>query len=271
MKGVLSTGYMDTTEARLYYEVTGAGEAIVLIHSAATDHRIWDDQFEKFAKNYLVVRYDARGFGDSDLPGGAFSHADDLRDLLDFLDLDSARLVGLGEGGAVALDGALSQPERITGVVIAAPTLVRLAWSEAHQWTLDHLYDNGEFDAAQAVAELMGNPAFRPAQARDRAEQRLQRILLDNAHMIQVRSMARSGQANGLESLLPERLKQVSVPVLILVGEHDAEPYHAACRTMMTYIPGAAAATILDAGRFINVEQPEAFNRLALDFFAGLG
>jgi pimeloyl-ACP methyl ester carboxylesterase len=89
--------------------------------------------------------------------------------------------------------------------------------------------------------------------------------------MIQVRKVTRSGQANGLEALTPEHLKRVTAPVLLLVGEHDAEPYLAACRSMMAHIPGASAATILNAGHFVNVEQPETFNRLALEFLAGLG
>ncbi len=262
MKGVLSTGFADVTAAQVYYEVTGAGEAIVLLHSAATDHRIWDDQFEKFAKSYMLVRYDARGFGESEMPGGPISYADDLARLLAYLDVERARLVGLGEGGAVALDYALRHPERVTALVIASPTLAGLAWSQAHQNALRRLDEADSFDAEGAVEHLVGDPTFMPPRTNTRL--RLQRILVDNAHMIEARRSA----ANGLDALPVSHLAGLTTPTLILIGEKDSEAHQATCRVMLAHIPGASAATVLAAGHFVNLEQPETFNRLVLEFFA---
>jgi pimeloyl-ACP methyl ester carboxylesterase len=66
---------------------------------------MWDDQFATFAKHYTVVRYDVRGFGKSALPTGeSYSRADDLKGLLDYLDMPQASIIGLSMGGSIAID-----------------------------------------------------------------------------------------------------------------------------------------------------------------------
>jgi 3-oxoadipate enol-lactonase len=77
------TGIVEVNGTRLYYEAAGSGPALVLIHGFNLDTRMWDDQFEVFAQHYRVVRYDARGFGQSALPTDEpYTGADDLQALL---------------------------------------------------------------------------------------------------------------------------------------------------------------------------------------------
>ena len=64
----IETGYAEVNNTRLYYEVAGSGDAILLIHGNGGDRRHWDEQFEVFAKDYKVVRFDVRGFGKSAKP-----------------------------------------------------------------------------------------------------------------------------------------------------------------------------------------------------------
>jgi len=73
------TGFMAVNGTRLYYEVAGHGEPIVLIHGFTLDTRMWDDQFDAFARSYRVIRYDARGFGRSAPIIGPYSVCDDLK------------------------------------------------------------------------------------------------------------------------------------------------------------------------------------------------
>ena len=106
---------LDST-TRLYYEVAGSGHPLVLIHGFTLDTRMWDDQFETFAREYQVVRYDRRGFGKSSLPVDEdYAHADDLAALLEHLGIDRAYVLGLSGGGASAIDFALTYPEAIDG------------------------------------------------------------------------------------------------------------------------------------------------------------
>ncbi|HEY2951197.1 MAG TPA: alpha/beta fold hydrolase, partial [Verrucomicrobiae bacterium] len=95
----------------LYYETTGRGETIVLIHGGQMDRRMWDAQFDSFARPYRVIRYDIRGFGKSDVPDKPYSHAGDLHSLLRHWRVKKATLMGLSLGAAIATDFAIEHPE----------------------------------------------------------------------------------------------------------------------------------------------------------------
>src|SRR5688572_28623774 len=103
------TGFAEINGARIHYEVAGDGPPLVFLHAYTLDCRMWDDQFEHFTDRYRVVRYDTRGFGRSDVPTEApYSNHEDLRLLLDHLDIDRAHVCGLSSGGGIAIDFTLA-------------------------------------------------------------------------------------------------------------------------------------------------------------------
>lgn len=108
----------------LRYEQTGDGAPIVLIQGANLPMEMWDAQVEFFATEFTVVRYDVRGFGGSGPRDGVpyQSHAD-LKALLDHLRIERAHLIGLSLGGRIAVDFALTYPDRVA-------SLVRRAWTQ---------------------------------------------------------------------------------------------------------------------------------------------
>src|SRR5689334_18674770 len=97
------TSIVEVNGAKLYYEMAGAGVALVLIHSSFCDQRMWDDQFSVFAQECRVIRYDLRGFGKSAMPETPFSFIEDLRELLGALQTERACIVGLSLGAYVAI------------------------------------------------------------------------------------------------------------------------------------------------------------------------
>lgn len=103
-------GFAPVKGTRLFYEVAGSGEPLVLIHGGQLDSRMWDDQFETFARSFRVLRYDIRGFGGSPIPEAPYSNAEDLAALMDYLGMAQAHLVGLSLGGMVASDFAVARP-----------------------------------------------------------------------------------------------------------------------------------------------------------------
>src|SRR5690606_6601331 len=116
--GNMSTGFADINGARLYYEVAGEGPALVLLHAGICDSRMWDDQFAAFAKHYRTVRYDLRGYGQSNPVAGRFAHYEDLRALLDHLGIERAYLIGVSFGGMIAIDFTLTYPQRVAGLIL---------------------------------------------------------------------------------------------------------------------------------------------------------
>lgn len=117
-------------DTHLYYEEAGVGPAVVLIHGFTLDTRMWDDQFLPLAQGFRVIRYDLRGFGCSVIPTDApYSHVENLRALLDELGIRQAHLVGLSKGGGVALDFALTYPQRALSLALIDTVLGGHVWS----------------------------------------------------------------------------------------------------------------------------------------------
>jgi 3-oxoadipate enol-lactonase len=135
----------------IHREVAGDGPGVALLHSTVCDSRMWDAEFPALAERYRVLRFDLRGYGRSDLPPGPFSFVDDLRALLDEAGLERTALVGVSAGAALALDFAVAEPERVIGLVLGAPGIGGLDWSEEVQRFAereDELLDAGDLDGA---------------------------------------------------------------------------------------------------------------------------
>ena len=116
---LVQTGTAEINGTTIYYEVAGTGHPFILIHGHLLDRRSWDDQFGVFAQAYRVIRYDQRGFGDSGLivKGEPYSDRQDLYDLMKFLDIESAYLMGVSGGGSLAIDFTLEHPEMVDALI----------------------------------------------------------------------------------------------------------------------------------------------------------
>ena len=110
--------FAEVNGTRLFYDVKGTGEPLVLISGGSLDIRLWDEQFEAFKQDRQVIRYDARGIGRSDVPKGPFSHYQDLYALLQFLGIQQADVLGFSFGGGVALDFTLIYPEVVRKLIL---------------------------------------------------------------------------------------------------------------------------------------------------------
>jgi pimeloyl-ACP methyl ester carboxylesterase len=126
----MSDGVADLEDGRLWYERAGGGFPVVSVHSGLMDARVWEPQFEAFAEQHEVIRYDRRGFGRSDAPSGPFSDVRDLRALLDTLEIARCALVGCAEGAGLAFDLALETPDAIEAVVASSPRVSGYPWRD---------------------------------------------------------------------------------------------------------------------------------------------
>jgi 3-oxoadipate enol-lactonase len=250
---------------KLYYEVAGSGHALVLIHGGQMDRRMWDEQFALFSKTYRVIRYDVRGFGKSPASRTVYADEDDLAALLKFLHVDKAYIVGLSLGGRVAIDFALTHPEMTDAIVPVAPGL------SGFQFSPDPT-DMDSVRAAQAgdwqtVRDLwLKNAYMAPAMENPKIAPRLRQLALENAH---------ENLDNPLLETMPnppaiERLPNIKTPTLIVVGNRDVSDIHEICGLLYARIPGAKEIVIQGSGHIVNMEQPEEFNRIVLNFLASL-
>src|SRR2546421_9130928 len=111
-------------DLRLYYELHGDGEPLVLLNGALdTIEFDWERHLPTFAARYRVLAYDHRGHGRSDNPAARFTSydelADDLAALLDTFGIERARFCGFSDGAITLLNFALRRPERVRSLILA--------------------------------------------------------------------------------------------------------------------------------------------------------
>ena len=249
----------------LHYAVAGEGDAVVFIHGFGLDFRMWDPQWPAFSARYRAIRYDLRGYGGSSLPEGPYSHVDDLLALIDHLDARSVHLVGLSLGGRVALRMAAQEPEAVRSLTLADPAMDGHAWSGdwLQRWRrMTEAATRGDLrDAKRLWREHI---LFEPA-----------RKLPEVAAALDVLIDRYSGWHLGHRDpgTAPDRpvetLSRISIPTLVMIGEHDLPDFQAIARRLAAEMPNAALRVIAGSGHMSNLEAPQVFNELALKHLQG--
>jgi pimeloyl-ACP methyl ester carboxylesterase len=261
------TGFAEVNGARLFYEVMGEGHPLLLLHAGVGDSRMWDAQFEVFAREYRVVRLDMRGFGKSELAPGSFSYHEDAAALLDFLGIERAYVVGLSFGGRVAIDFALSHPEMVAALVLGAPGVSGHEFSaevlrfEAEE---EALLERGDLDGAVELNLRMwvDGPHRAPGEVGPSVRELVREMQLDSfcKHV---------PQGVELRPLVPPavaRLEEVRAPTLLVVGELDVPEFVRLADTAQTRVTGAKKVVIRGAAHLPHLEKPEEFNRIVMEF-----
>lgn len=263
---IIESGIADVNGTRLYYEVAGDGLSLVLIHGFTLDTRMWDDQFEEFAQQYRVVRYDVRGFGKSALPTEeSYSHVDDLKALLNHLEIVQAHILGLSMGGSIAINFALSQPE-MTRKLIVVDAGPEGSMSDKGLRSLDPILARAGAAGGKAANEVwLDHPLFKPARENPAVGARLAQIVGENSGWHWVNS-------NPLRPMDPPvipRLNEIKAPVLIIMGEHDESYIHESAAIMRHGLREPQLVVLPNVGHMSNMEAPQLFNEVVLSFLAG--
>jgi len=249
---------------RLYHLVHGHGPAVVFAHGAGGNHLSWWQQVPVFAERYRCVVFDHRAFGRStDEPEGPGrrSFADDLRALLDHLDIERAAIVAQSMGGRTAVGFSYRNPERVSALVLAGTTGGAV---------------NDAVHAAQA--EHRETPIGRKTLHQRAISPRLRRERPDLAHLY--RLIARLNPPRPKDFLAPipgyrgssaTFLSDLGVPILFLAGAEDTIIPPRVMRLAHDAVPGSQYDEIADAGHSAYFEKADAFNARVLRFLEEAG
>ncbi len=257
---------------RLAYEVAGEGHPLVLIHGGLVDSRSWDDQFDVFAQHYKVVRYDARGFGDSEVPTQPYSDVEDLYNLLTFLHIEKTYVLGLSRGGSVALDFTLVHPEIVDGLVLSNSGLGGYQLSPENNALLEEVDAALERnDVAQAV-ELenrmwIDGPERTPDRVNATVRERVRAMNTHNYILALGKDVASPAE---VEPQAISRLAEIHVPTLIVIGDKDVHDFVAMSNLLAQSIVGAKKVVLPNVAHAPNMEEPEVFNQIVLNFLSAL-
>lgn len=256
------SGLAPVDSAQLYFERQGEGSAVVLLHGGEMDSRIWDAQFGEFAEHYDVIRYDARGYGRSSPVDTSFQAHEDLLHLLNFLDIERAHLVGLSLGGRIAIDFALTCPQRTLSLCLAGPGISGWSWSVDDHPYLSEIRQAADAGNLDEVTRLwLQSPFLAPAMERPHLQERLEQLVRENAKAWLDPNLEMEMQPPALG-----RLSELWIPVFVLLGERDVADIHQIVDVLTTSIPHAKLARFPGAGHMLNLENPERFNESILSF-----
>jgi pimeloyl-ACP methyl ester carboxylesterase len=255
------------------YDEAGEGPAVVLLHAAIGDRRMWDAQFAALAATHRVIRYDRRGFGETAGGPGEFAHYEDLLALLDARGIEQAALVGASMGGACALDAALAAPERITRLALLGSGLTGHTWPEHMQRDIAKLtaevlpegrlarYAAREADVDEADVRAMAEANIRYLVAGPRRDV----SVLPAGMLALVREMCeqvyrREWTAPQWTERIPDtrhRLADITTPALVVIGTDDAPGLVELSRHLAASLPNAELVELADTGHLPSMERPE--------------
>jgi pimeloyl-ACP methyl ester carboxylesterase len=260
---------------RLYYEEAGSGSPVIFVHEFAGDLRSWEPQLRQFARRHHCIAYNARGFAPSDVPEspGAYSQAraaDDIAAVLDHFGFAKAHIVGLSMGGFATLHFGLRHQHRAVSLCIggcgygAEPGKKERFRAEADVISA-FILKEGMATFAETYAYGPSRVQFENKDPRGFAE--FKRILGEHSALGSANTQI--GVQRERPSLydLVEEMKAITVPTLLLTGDEDW-PCLQPGLLMKQTIPNSALAVIPNAGHAINLEDPDAYNRLVGDFLA---
>ena len=266
-------GFVERPGCRVYFEVTGAGPALVFAHGLGSNHLTWWQQVAHFSERYTCVAFSHRGYPPSSVVGvpdpGEF--ADDLAALIEHLQLDDVRLVGQSMGGFTCLEYLLAHPRhRVRALVLASTSgsIRKAAIALADPQRLPEW----QREAAAARADMQHRGISPPAGERMAREQP---ALHDLYRSIAIASNAfdREELRRRLDALSlrpPDVVRGIAVPTLFITGGDDTTFAPFLAEALAATMPDARVEHVRDAGHSVYFERATIFNQRVERFLAAV-
>lgn len=233
---------------------------VVLANSLGADMTMWSEQAEALAKDYRVVRFDARGHGRTEATDGDYTLdllADDVLLLLDALGIERMNFVGLSLGGMVGQVLAARAPERVSSLVLCAT--FASAPSDVWDERARAARSTGTGPLVEATVERWLTPAFRAA--RPDVADAVRRMVGETS------AEGYAGCAAAIRDMNLEGVaEQISAPTLLIAAAQDISAPPETMLALRRRIKGAHFALIEDAAHLFTMEQPDRATRLIAGF-----
>jgi 3-oxoadipate enol-lactonase len=267
------TGFIPVDGGQLYYEEAGEGHPLVLLHAGVATLRQWDPHVPAFAEHFRVIRYDTRGWGRSESEHVEFTNHGDLEQVLDHLGVTAAHLLGTSRSGSIALNFSVTHPKRVTSLIAVAgggvgePDLPpeALEPSEALEKATEEALEAKDWERlADLETAFWGDGPGQP-------EGRLNasaRAAMHDWILTTYAAEKEEGIPQRLDPPADDRLDKLTMPLLVVIGELDEAYTNATSRNLAEAVPGARFEVFEGAAHMLNLEQPERFTKLVLDFLA---
>ncbi|MGW0841380.1 alpha/beta fold hydrolase [Streptomyces sp. NPDC002787] len=262
------THTFQSDDGPLAYQDVGSGTPLVLLHGGLTDHRMWRDLVPALAAGHRVIAPDARGHGSSANASKPFRFTDDLAALLRHLDTGPAVLIGTSMGGGIAVDTALEHPELVRALVVSGVGTSEPEYTDP--WTKDstaRYYGALMSGDLEGWLDIVGEVVAGPYRA------------VDDVDPDVVRRVREMSLATALKHTVGEtdwhvpvtdtwaRAATITAPTLAVNGALDAPDLVTMAERLTTTVaaPGHAVS-IEGTAHYVNMEQPDTFNKHLLEW-----
>ncbi|AEE53471.1 alpha/beta fold hydrolase [Haliscomenobacter hydrossis] len=249
-----------------YNDEGPVGTPVVLfIHGFPLNKSMWNAQFEALKPTYRVIAYDVRGHGNSEAGTEDFSielFVEDLLGFMDTLQLDQVILCGLSMGGYIALSAIEKHPERFIGLVLSdtqcladTPEAIakRMAAIESIREKGAELYVEQSIQNLFAVASFDTKP-MEIGSVKEMMNKTTAQSMCNTLHALAVRKETCS------------KLSELTMPILILVGQEDKITPPKVARLMLDKTQHSTLVIVEHAGHLANIENPHQFNQQLMNF-----
>ena len=261
------TGFAAIRNAKIYFEMSGTGKPLLLLHSGIADHRMWAEQCGELPRHFQVIMPDFRGYGKSPAPKESFRHFEDIDGLIQHLGFRSVNMAGCSLGGKTAIEMAIAYPEMVSRLVLIAPGMFGYEYRDketlAKDAILEGLIASGR---REEVADMLVD-IWVVGLKRDRET-------VDSTVRAQVRKMILDNYVSVTDKF-PEappgfdvmsRLVEIRVPTLVMIGDSDLPDMQAISQLVTDRIHGAKRQLMPNAAHFPNLENSVLFNQSVIDF-----
>ena len=229
--------YMDVGGVKLYYEIYGKGEPLLMLNGNNSSMARFSKQLEALSKDYMVIGLDSRGQGKSTADDTKITYelmAEDVNTFLEKLKLKNVNILGWSDGGNIALILAMQNPDKVKKMAIMGTVLF-----------------NDDSSVTAATNKLIRNQVKEMEDkgvAKNNMDYRLKVLLLTEPH------------------INPDSLKNIKAPTLIMAGQHDViKENHT--KVIAEKIPKSKLVIFKGAGHEAPTEISELFNETVLNFF----
>ena len=232
--------------ADLYYEISGVGPAVVLLHGGLLHLGQWDDLSGRLSRDHRVIRYDRRGHGRSSFPDAPYSHSADLAGLLDALDVPNADLVAVSAGVGVAVELAVTKPRSVRRLVLGSGPMGGYRHTEEFSSGIGAILRAGaRGDKGHAADLLAAFAPLRVAATLPDVWSRVRAMMIDDYSFAHSREDA--PKSIPVSPPAANRLAEVAAPTLVVVGDQEMDSMTEHARFLAGGIPGAHLAVIPNA------------------------
>ena len=261
-------GYVDREGVKLYYQIRGEGDPLLLLMGFGADHDAWTPHTDTYEKHFQCILPDNRGVGMSDAPEGPYNTAmmaDDAIAILDHLGIDKFHVAGISMGGAIAQQVALRHSERVRSLALIS------TWARFNNYA-KCVYDNlkklrvtsDPRDFMQLLQLWIYASPYFDSNLKE-LKQGQKRYAADKQPQSQV---GFEGQLDAcIKHDVEDKLPAIDTPTLITVGEMDIFTPPAFSHVLHRKIKGARLIAFPEGGHVHHWEDLDRFNQVTLDFF----